>query len=653
MCGIAGFVSFTSRTYNSTDVVRRMALALAHRGPDDMNLWVDDEGGVALGHRRLSILDLSPEGAQPMVSASGRFVVVYNGEVYNWRDLRAELGSLGDQAWRGHSDTEVVLAAIERWGIDGALRRLVGMFAFALWDRRDRALTIARDRVGEKPLYFGRYSSAFVFASELKGLRCHPSFVSEINRDALALLLRHNYIPAPHCIYLGANKLLPGTYLTISALDRDPVAKEYWTVRGVTEAGQRAPFTGTDADAVEHLDLLLRRSVREQMVADVPLGAFLSGGIDSSAVVALMQAQSATPVRTFTIGFTEDAYNEAHHAAAVARHLKTSHTELYVTPQQALEVIPRLPTIYDEPFSDSSQIPTFLVSQMARRDVTVSLSGDAGDELFAGYSRYVLTRQLWKKLAWLPMRLRRLVASLITAVPARNLNTLAALLPFRGAYSAHDSLLGDRLHKGAAVLGLDTADALYHALVSHWANPEALVIGAHEPLTVLTSASRQPFVHGNIERMMALDMLSYLPDDILTKVDRAAMAVSLETRVPFLDHRVIEFAAQLPISLKLRNGAGKWVLRQVLNRYVPRSLIERPKQGFGVPLDSWLRGPLRPWVEELISERRLRSDGYFAPAPILAKWREHLSGQKNWQYHLWDVLMFQAWLDTERGRARG
>jgi asparagine synthase (glutamine-hydrolysing) len=628
-----------------------MTDAIAHRGPDAAGAWFDPGPGIWLGHRRLSIIDLSPAGSQPMESTSGQLVIVFNGEIYNHQELRQELDGAKTRSWRGHSDTEVLLASLEEWGIEGALRRVVGMFAFALWNRAERTLTLARDRIGEKPLYYGKAGRAFVFASELKALRAHPAFDGSIDRDALALLLRYNYIPSPYCIYAGVRKLEPGTYLTVRADRTAGSPKPYWSLRSAGEAGQVEPFRGDDRQAIGELERLLRQAIRQQMVADVPLGAFLSGGIDSSSVVALMQAESSTPVRTFTIGFHEDEYNEAEHAKRVARHLRTDHTELYVTPQETRDVIPRLPVLYDEPFADSSQIPTFLVSQMARRDVTVSLSGDGGDELFAGYRRHVLTSRLWGALARTPLVLRRAVAAAILTTPAgkldRGLRVLGGALP----RAARAQLNGDRLRKGATVLTSASVAEVYRRIVTHWADPTAVVIGAREPLTVLSDPSLQPQLDGPIERMMALDTLTYLPDDILVKVDRAAMGVSLETRIPFLDHRVVEFACRLPLGFKLRGGVGKWVLRQVLSQYVPPSLTDRPKQGFGIPVGEWLRGPLREWAEDLLDERRLREDGYLRPEPIRKKWDQHQSLATNAQYSLWGVLMFQAWRAAQRDAA--
>jgi asparagine synthase (glutamine-hydrolysing) len=631
-----------------------MGRTLQHRGPDDSGVWSDAEAGVGLAHRRLSIVDLSAAGHQPMSSPDRRFTLSYNGEIYNFAALRQELEARG-HGFQGHSDTEVMLAAFAEWGVEAAVKRFVGMFAFAVWDARERVLHLCRDRVGEKPLYYGWAGKAFVFGSELKALRAHPAWRGEIDRDALALLLRYNYIPAPYSIYKGVFKLLPGTILTVSAdaLERRelPAPHAYWSAREVAEAGMRDPFAGDADEATAVLEQLLREAIAGQMVADVPLGAFLSGGIDSSLVVALMQAQSGRPVKTFTIGFHEAAYNEAEFAKAVAGHLGTEHTELYVTPKEALAVIPRLPALYDEPFADSSQIPTFLVSQLTRRSVTVSLSGDGGDELFGGYNRYFWGRRIWDKIGWMPRGLRRSAARGIVSVsPAAwdaTFHGLGPLLP--GKFK--QTIPGDRMHKLAEVLGVEHPEAMYRSLVSMWKTPTELVPGASEPPTELSSENEWPALPDFVERMMYLDLMTYLPDDILVKVDRAAMGVSLETRVPYLDHRVVEFAWRLPLALKIRGGKGKWLLRQILYKYVPPELIERPKTGFGIPIDSWLRGPLRAWAEELLDEGRLKREGFFDPRPIRQKWAEHLSGNRNWQYYLWGVLMFQAWLEETEAQA--
>ena len=652
MCGIAGFVTRAGLSQDwAADVLGRMTRAIAHRGPDDTGTWSDGAAGVALGHRRLSILDLSPAGHQPMLSASGRFVIIFNGEIYNHDDLRT---SLEFSQWRGHSDTETLLAAIEAWGVEEALRRCIGMFAFALWDRQERVLTLARDRLGEKPLYYGWQGqgrdAAFVFGSELKALRAHPSFERVVNRDALCLQLRHNYIPTPHSIYQGIHKLPAGHLLQLqprmAAAKEIPASRAYWSLGEVIRQGKANPFRGDDQAAIAELDTLLRDAVRRQMVADVPLGAFLSGGIDSSVVVALMQAQSSRPVKTFTIGFSEDSYSEAQQAKAVARHLGTEHTELYVTPQQGLDVIARLPMLYDEPFADSSQIPTFLVAQLARQHVTVSLSGDAGDELFGGYGRYFKAQALWNGMRNIPMPVRRGLGGLLKSPVPVMADKVGR---FFGAISGERTWGLSVARRAATLMELLAARdqaSFYMPFISDWLDPARVVIGGTEPKTAM---SHPPFALDNImEQMMALDTISYLPDEILVKVDRAAMGTSLETRVPFLDHRVVEFAWRLPISMKVRDGVGKWILRQVLHKYVPNELIDRPKMGFGVPIDSWMRGPLRDWAETLLAEPRLRQEGFFRPEPIRRMWTEHLSGDCNWRYLLWDVLMLQSWIENER-----
>lgn len=637
--------------------VRRMARAIANRGPDDEGVWCDTEAGVFLAHRRLSILDLSPAGHQPMISACRRYVVVFNGEIYNHRALRAELeAALGlsrDAAaayWRGHSDTEVLLAAIVRWGLIETLRRAIGMFALALWDRESKRLQLARDRVGEKPLYYSYAGGCLRFASELKALHADPDWRPPIDRDALALYMRHAYVPAPHTIYRETFKVLPATVLSFRMGADAPEHQCYWSAWDVASRGRAAAAGGTGAAAgldftraADELEALLGDAIGLQMVADVPLGAFLSGGIDSSTVVALMQARSPSAVRTFTIGFEEDGYDEAEHAKAVARHLGTEHTELYVSAAQALAVVDRLPQIFDEPFGDCSQIPTFLVAQMARRHVSVSLSGDAGDELFGGYSRYFMARDIWDRVGGWPSGIRRALASLLEALPPQRWNRLmramSLVLPARYRYAN----AGDKLHKLAAMLDAKSMREVYRRLVSLWDAPGLLVPGSQEPDGPLRDARPWKELGDPTHAMMYLDLLTYLPDDILVKVDRAAMAVGLETRVPLLDHRVIEFAWRLPVAMKVQGGLGKLLLREVLYRHVPRALVERPKMGFGVPLDTWLRGPLRAWADALLDESRLRAQGFLDPATVREKWVEHLSGRRNWQYALWNVLMFQAW----------
>lgn len=647
MCGIAGFLA-QAALQPFDELLKRMADKISHRGPDAVGYWHDDEQHIGFAHRRLSIVDLSAAGRQPMQAASGRYLIIFNGEIYNHGILRESLEqSFPALSWRGHSDTETLLAGIDCWGIQGTVERAIGMFAFALWDRQTCTLTLARDRLGEKPLYYGWQDGTFLFGSELKALRAHPAFLNQIDRGALSLFLRSSYIPAPYSIYQGISKLPPGCLLTVSLQRPEPELSRYWSGPDVARSGVTNGFAGSTGQAVDELEVLLKDAVRQQMMADVPLGAFLSGGVDSSTVVALMQAQSSRPVKTFTIGFHEKGYNEAEHAMLVAKHLGTDHTELYVSAEQAMAVIPRLPVLYDEPFADSSQIPTFLVSQLARQQVTVSLSGDAGDELFCGYNRYQLTHKLWRRLSRVPLPLRRLAARALTSVSpdawTRGASAAGGWLP-RAARAAQ---LGDKVHKGAGVLASESADALYLGLVSHWHDPASVVINGREPPTLLSGNA--PDLQGldDVQRMMALDLLTYLPDDILAKVDRAAMGVSLETRVPFLDHRVVEMAWRLPLDMKLREGQSKWILRQVLYRHVPQALIERPKMGFGIPIDSWLRGPLRQWAEELLDESRLKTEGYFHPAEIRQKWREHLAGQRNWQHQLWNVLMFQAWLESQ------
>lgn len=649
MCGIAGF--WGSQRIDPT-IAERMALRLKSRGPDHAGTWIDHEIGLVFAHRRLSILDPSPAGHQPMASATGRFIIAMNGEIYNHLQLRTKLQK-ADSApiWRGHSDTETLLAAFDAWGVVPALKKTVGMFAFAVWDTKARTLTLARDRMGEKPLYYGWINGTLVFASELKAIHAYPGFEAHIERRALALFLRYNCVPAPWSIYEGIWKLPPGCFVQFRAGNGKPAGpcreevRTYWSLREAIEKGLSKPFQGSEDEAVDELERLLHASIAGQRLADVPLGAFLSGGVDSSTVVAIMQAQAQTPVRTFTIGFHEREYNEAEHAKVVAQHLGTDHTELYVTPGQVLDIIPRIPQIYDEPFSDSSQIPTYLVAQLARRHVTVALSGDGGDELFGGYNRHFWGGRLVELLARTPKALPRILARAFVSISPVQWNRIFTLLAPMMPSGWHYNNPGDKLHKLAGLFGADRPEALYLALVSHWNDPDRIVLGAEEPDTPVTAPEKWLEDLNFEQRIMYLDSITYLPDDILVKVDRAAMSVSLETRAPFLDHRVVEFAWSLPMSMKIRNGQGKWLLRQVLYRHVPRPLVERPKTGFGLPIEYWLRGPLRDWAEELLSESRLKREGFFDPVPIRQKWEEHLSGKRNWQYHLWDVLMFEAWLD--------
>ena len=651
MCGLTGFLACGDMLPGSAwaHLLRTMSDTLRHRGPDDDGVWMDVDGGVGLAHRRLSIVDLSPAGHQPMVSPSGRYVIVFNGEVYNHLALRIEMAGSGYlPAFRGHSDTETLLAGFDAWGVDCTIEKTIGMFAFALWDRADHVLTLGRDRLGEKPLYYGWQDDVFLFGSELKALKAHPAFRAEIDRNAVARFLRHRTVAAPYSIYCGIHKLPPGSLLSVSATVRDAAPRRYWDARQVIAKGGLVPFEGGRGDAVDVLERLLSDAIGKQMMGDVAVGAFLSGGVDSSVIVALMQAQSSRPVQTFTIGFHESGYDEADRAKAVARHLGTEHTELYVEPKHALSVIPMLPTLYDEPFADASQIPTFLLSKLTRQHVTVSLSGDAGDELFGGYDRYVFGPKLWAVLESLPLGLRSLISAAIVKVSPQVWNRL--LRPFQGASALGqaESRVGDRVHKIAGFMTSSSPMDFMSRLVNDWPDSENLVIGATET-AIGFSGLNHPLKSGQLVRdMMVSDLLSFLPDDILTKVDRAAMGVSLETRVPMLDHRVVEFAWSLPLDYKLFNGVGKWPLRQVLSRYVPKGLVNRPKAGFCVPIDDWLRGPLRDWAEDLLSEVRLQSDGYLNPGPIRLRWLQHLAGKRNWQDSLWNVLMFQAWLAEQR-----
>lgn len=645
MCGIVGVLS--SKNNDLESIAREMTQTLHHRGPDDQGVWLDKKADIALGHARLSILDLTSAGHQPMISASERFVIAFNGEIYNHLHLRKEIEQLKFYSWKGHSDTETLLAGFELWGFEATLKKAVGMFAIALWDAKDRSLYLARDRMGEKPLYYGFQNNVFMFASELKALKAHPAFESNINRDAISLQMRHSYIPEPHSIYEGINKLIPGHFLKLSADTNEVSTTAYWTLNETVKEGNDNPYIGNSAEAILNIEKVLKEAVQSQMLSDVPLGAFLSGGIDSSLVTALMQSQSNTPIKTFTIGFHEDGYNEAEFAKTVARHLKTDHTELYVTDKEALDVVPLLPSLYDEPFSDSSQIPTFLVSQMTKQYVTVALSGDGADELFGGYNRYFWADKIWKKIGFLPHSVRSNIAHLLTLPSPDTLNdqffSISHYLPRRYRYKN----FGDKLHKLAEILALSSKEETYLSLISHWKSPQEIVISANEPSAVLNKLIEKKELNF-ISQMMYADAVSYLPGDILTKVDRASMGVSLETRAPFLDHRVVEAAWKLPLSMKIQENQGKWVLRQILYKYVPKEMIERPKMGFGAPIDSWLRGPLKEWAEELLNEDRLKREGFLNPAPIRQQWEEHLSKKRNWQYHLWNVLMFQAWLEKNR-----
>jgi asparagine synthase (glutamine-hydrolysing) len=648
MCGVTGFIALARRDAMEK-IGALMANTISHRGPNDSGVWIDAAAGICLAHRRLSIIDLSPAGHQPMQSASGRFVISFNGEIYNHAEIRTELTAAGvDVAWRGHSDTETLLAAFDRWGVRATLGRAVGMFAIAIWDRDEHLLTLGRDRFGEKPLYYGWLGAgvdrAFVFGSELKALRAHPSFVNPVCRDALALYLQYCVVPAPYSIYQNVFKLLPGCLLTVEAdglVRREARVESYWRLNDAVSQGLADPIR-SDAEAVADLDAVLRRAISQQSVADVPVGAFLSGGVDSSTVVALMQAQSNRRVQTFTVGLDEVGLDESRFALQVARHLGTDHQELRVTSADAQSVIPFLPTLYDEPFGDCSQIPTHLICRAARQQVTVALSGDAGDELFGGYDRYAWGQRYWSWFDWMPPTLRRALGAGVHRLPVSSLDLVGrAFLGRRGG-----ARLGDKAHKLAQRLkSVANSNDLYRSLVTAWPEypPQAGSAGERLP----TRSEDPVFVAGVPEiehRMMIWDALTYLPDDILTKVDRAAMSVSLETRMPFLDHRVFDLAWRMPLHMKIRKGQTKWALRQVLYKYVPPGLIERPKAGFSIPIAQWLRGPLRDWAENLLEEARLTREGYLDPGPIRETWRQHLSNQHDWSLRLWSILMFQTWL---------
>lgn len=651
MCGINGF--FSTGNIDKADIaVIRMNHAIHHRGPDADNIWYDNQCNLFLGHCRLAIQDTSDAGLQPMHSESGRYVIAFNGEIYNHLKLREELNiSEFNFSWRGHSDTETLLACFTAWGVKKTLKKLVGMFAIALWDRKRSILTLARDRLGEKPLYWGWQGENLYFSSELKALKANTFFKTEIDRNSITLLLRHNCIPAPYSIYKGIFKLKPGHYVQLSlsnlmlAQKSRPIS--YWSFNHIVEAGLEVPFKGTSHQAVDTLEKALFTSINDQMISDVPLGAFLSGGVDSSTIVALMQAQSSKPIKTFTIGFDNEGYNEAKHAKSVAKHLGTEHTELYIQASDALNVIPRLPDIYSEPFSDSSQIPTFLVSKLAAQHVKVALSGDGGDELFGGYNRYLMAQDIWRKSRKIPEPARKLVSKILLTIPPSKWDDIFThLLPILPK-PLRIQVVGDKVHKLASVLGLENNYEYYRTITSHWQQPDQIVIGAYEPSTLASTYNAWPKTDSFEHTMMAIDAQTYMTDDILVKVDRAAMANSLETRVPFLDHRIVELAWKMPLEYKIRNGEGKWLLRQVLYRHIPKELIERPKMGFGIPLDNWLRTSLRDWAEDLLDENILNQQGYFHPEPIRKMWLEHLSGKYNHQTQLWDILMFQAWIESQ------
>lgn len=699
MCGFSGLITTDASVLSCAEsVASSMALAIQHRGPDDAGSWADVSKGVALGFCRLSILDLSSAGHQPMRSVSGRFVMTFNGEIYNHNQLRELLcrGHVGEpiDSWRGHSDTETLLACFEAWGLEETLKKTVGMFAIALWDTQTHTLHLARDRFGEKPLYYGWVTTersgtnAFVFGSELKALRAYPGFANSVSREALAMYMRFMYVPAPYSIYQNIFKLEPGCMLSIniSTTNYDSVNKaretplrpaassnplrapslqggmqmqRWWSLATLVETGAQNQIISEEV-AIETLEQRLMEAVRVQSLADVPLGAFLSGGVDSSAIVAMMQIQASNPIKTFTVGFEEAGFDESPHARAVAAHLGTEHNELYISAKQAQTVIADLPFMYDEPFADSSQIPTHLVCKAARQQVTVALSGDAGDELFGGYNRYSWGPRIWERIAWVPYQIRQALCSVIQTVPIEGWDALSSSVHALRPSSLNLTQAGKKAHKLATSLnGVRNMDDLYKSLVSEWKDPTQVVKGinsvfggANKFSNLLEHASMlsDPLPGAGVGedglRMMYRDSMTYLPDDILCKVDRAGMATSLETRIPFLDYRVAEIAWRLPLNMKIRDGQGKWALRQVLYKYVPKELIDRPKAGFAIPVGQWLRGPLRDWAEALLDEKRLENEGYFYSKPIRDKWKQHLSGRYDHSASLWAVLMFQSWLET-------
>jgi asparagine synthase (glutamine-hydrolysing) len=647
MCGFTGYLASNpiDKSKNSKRVIQDMTDSLYHRGPDSEGFWEDYAQGISMGFRRLAILDTSSKGNQPMLSNNGQYVLIFNGEIYNHLDLRKEIAiSYPDYKWRSGSDTETLLFAFQIWGISETIQKCIGMFGFAVWCKKRKVLTLGRDRLGEKPVYYGWQGSnndrLFFFGSELKSFKKHPEFKGEINRDSLSSFVRYSYIPAPHSIYEGIFKLLPGNILEVSANNPDPLIYKYWSALDITiKQNNSLQFKNTN-EAVNSLESVLENSVNKQMIADVPIGAFLSGGIDSSLIVSLMQTQSSQRIKTFTIGFDNEGYNEAAHAKAVAEHLKTDHSELYIDSKDLLNVIPSLAQLYDEPFSDSSQIPTYLISKFAKQDVTVALSGDGGDEIFCGYNRYQVTNQYWPILKTVPSFFKKMIASTILALSPNQIDSLYNFFIRNKRYSN----FGDKVHKGSKVIDSKDITALYKGVTSICLDPDSIVLDGSESNYFLDSSIKKLKSLDDVSFMMMLDLLTYLPDDILTKVDRAAMGVSLETRVPFLNHEVVEFALSLPQKYKLRNNQTKWLLRQVLYKHVPKELIERPKSGFAIPIGIWLRTSLKDWAEDLLNENLMTAQGFFNVNKIRKRWLQHLSGTHNWEHFLWNILMFQSWL---------
>lgn len=638
MCGVTG--SWSSLDYDHKSIAITMADQIISRGPDDVGVWASVNDGLVLAHRRLSVIDLTSAGHQPMVSSCERYILSYNGEIYNHLEIRELLSAQVDfSKWKGHSDTETLLMAICHWGLESTLKKLNGMFAFALWDNHSKSLYLARDRIGEKPMYYGTSKSTFLFGSQLKSLSVHPCWKGNIDRDALSLFMKYGYVPTPYSIYEGIKKLPPAHFIEVSN-GGNSISKPkcYWAIDNNTEHTQR--YNNDSVKSVsDNLESLLLDSVRLRMEADVPFGAFLSGGIDSTMIAAMMQRIAKKPVKTFSIGFDEEGYNEARHAKMVAKHLGTDHSELYVSPEDAMSVLPKLSGIYDEPFADDSQIPTFIVSELAKTEVTVCLSGDGGDELFFGYSRYFQVHNWWRKLRLVPLPIRQLMTLTIMLITSGLLNVLVSLLPTKFA----PKHLIDRIPKFARLINAPDWLTFYDRVITQGNYPKSLVLNASNGNDFLNRYKEK--IEGLLgpEKMMYLDMMLYLPDDILTKVDRASMAVSLEARVPFLDHRLVEFASQVPFKYKFREGQGKWILRQVLYRYIPKSLVDRPKMGFGVPIEYWLKGPLSDWADNLLDEEELNKQGFFDSALVQKMWNEHKEGKRRWHVQLWRLLIFQMW----------
>ncbi len=662
MCGIAGVFDTSGTTTQSEllDIGQRMGNRLTHRGPDAGDVWSDKNSGLVLAHKRLSIIDLSG-GAQPMSSSSGRYVLTYNGELYNYRELRAELVKRGI-TFRDHSDTEVLLAALSEWPIEKALSKVVGMFAFALWDQKEKKLILGRDRMGEKPLYYGWVGKSFVFSSELRAFDECPQWEKQIDIDALALFFRHNYVPDPHSIFRGIYKLPAASYLVVdvktskrspedfspfpvSELSSSFSPTVYWSAHG--SLGEFSFSPGSEVESASNLRQLLQSTIKDKLLADVPIGALLSGGVDSSLVTALIQEASPSAVETFSLGFDSEAHDEARYAKSVAAHLGTDHHEMYVSGKDVLAVVPEIPSIYDEPFADSSQIPTLLISRLARQSIKVALSGDGGDELFGGYNRYVWGQRLTKIRGATPLVTQKCYRLLVESLPPRVWNAIGRQAAMLVGPSRAIPMLGDKLYKSLHLIGRRDFLQSYTSLISIWQDSISLVIGSKQVGHGVRTSDILKSQFSEIEKMMALDSLHYLPGDILVKVDRASMSTGLEVRAPLLDHRIVEFALKLPLELKLKNGIGKWLLRQVLYEYIPKPLIDRPKMGFAVPLADWLRGPLKNWASDLLDQQSLASQGVLNADLVSEKWREHLSGHRNWEHQLWGVLMFQSWMEKE------